>query len=82
VTTLYNVQLAEMDLAHAARDFSDAVEVSLRCSEAHENLGASNAAVVGEKDGLTEILSESMAMLFREITNLAMDEITKLHKPI
>lgn len=37
VTTLYNVQLAEMDLAHAAKDFSDAVEVSLRCSEAHES---------------------------------------------
>eukprot|EP00435_Cladocopium_sp_Y103_P075386 s3_g57.t1 len=39
VTTLYNVQLAEMDLENAARDFSDAVEVSLRCSAAHENLG-------------------------------------------
>lgn len=52
MTTLYNVQLAEMDLAHAARDFSDAVEVSLRCSEAHENLGASNAAVVGERMAL------------------------------
>lgn len=70
VTTLYNVQLAEMDLAHAAKDFSDAVEVSLRCSEAHENLGASNAAAVGvEKDGHTEILSESMAMLFWEIAS-------------
>ena len=49
MTTLYNVQLAEMDLAHAARDFRDAVEGSLRCSEAHENLG-------GSKGGHPEIL--------------------------
>ena len=36
--TLYNVQFAEMDVEHAVRDFSDAVEGSLQCPEGQESL--------------------------------------------